>query len=500
MLRMTNRLRYHEVHSPQSWNPLAAAMRLCHGMPFGEFMLYERDGAWHYAGGTVAQLSVKPKEIRVSWPGRKTTAGWEDNPLPAISALLSDYPGDRWNAFGWTTFELSYYLHGLGSLSPEPELPLVRLMIPHTEAVIGPAGVVVRSLSRTTAAECVELLEDAGHAVARSPRPVPVDSGRAEYCAAVETAVADIRDGLLDKVIVSRRVPIGAAVDMAATYRAGREANTPARSFLLRLDGFEAAGFCPETVAEVGHDGHVTTQPLAGTRALGRGVTGDLALRNELCSDPKEVYEHAISMRTSWEELGTVCERGSVRVDVPMEVKLRGTVQHLGSVVSGQLAAGRTSLDGLAALYPAVTASGIPKAAACSLISRLEPAARGLDAGSVLRMDHAGGLDAALVLRSAYQAAGQAWLQAGAGIVKASRPEREFTETCEKLASVAGHIVPAAGTSTAGTSTAGTSTAGTSTAGTSAVARAGAVAAGRESGLTSPALPGSPVTPALPGA
>jgi salicylate synthase len=460
-------------------------------MPFDEFMLYEQDGVWHYAGGAAAQLSVRPKEIMVSWPGKKASAGWEDNPLPAISALLGDYPGDRWNAFGWTTFELSYFLHGLGSLAPpEAELPLVRLMIPHTEAVIGPAGVVVRSLSRATAAECVELLEDASHAAVRSPRPVPVDSGRAAYCAAVEAAIADIRDGLLDKVIVSRRVAIGTEVDMAATYRAGREANTPARSFLLRLDGFEAAGFCPETVVEVDQAGHAITQPLAGTRALGRGAVSDLALRHELCSDPKEVYEHAISMRTSWEELGTVCERGSVRVDVPMEVKLRGTVQHLGSVVSGQLASGRTSLDVLAALYPAVTASGIPKAAACSLISRLEPAARGLYAGSVFRMDHAGGLDAALVLRSAYQAAGRAWLQAGAGIVKVSRPEREFTETCEKLASVAGHIVPAAGASAAGASAAGAS----------AVARAGAVAAGRESGITSSALPGRPVTPALPGA
>jgi salicylate synthase len=442
---MTNMLRYHEMHAPQSWNPLAAAMRLCRGAPFSDFVLYERDNVWHYAGGTAAELLVNSREVTVSWPGKRTTTGWEDNPLPAISGLLSGYPGDRWNAFGWTTFELSYFLHGLAKLPPpESGLPLMRLMIPHTEAVIGPAGVVVRSLSRTAAAQCVAVMEDPGDAMTRRPRPVPIDVGRASYCAGVEAAVADIKAGLLDKVIVSRRVPVGAEIDMAATYRAGREANTPARSFLLRVDGFEAAGFCPETVVEVGRDGHVITQPLAGTRALGHGVDDDLALRADLCSDPKEVYEHAISMRSSWEELGQVCTPGSVRVDVPMEVKHRGTVQHLGSVVSGQLAAGRTPLDALAAVFPAVTASGIPKAAACSLISRLETTARGLYAGSVLRLNHAGGLDAALVLRSVYQSAGQAWLQAGAGVVGVSRPEREFTETCEKLASVAGHIVPAA--------------------------------------------------------
>jgi hypothetical protein len=89
-------------------------------------------------------------------------------------------------------------------------------------------------------------------------------------------------------------------------------------------------------------------------------------------------------------------------------------------------------------------------------------------------MDHAGGLDAALVLRSAYQSAGQAWLQAGAGIVKVSRPEREFTETCEKLASVAGHIVPAAGAGAAGAGAAGTS-----------------AAASRDTRITFPAMPGA---------
>jgi salicylate synthetase len=444
-----NMLRYHEMRSPQSWNPLAAAIRLCHAAPFRDYVLYEKDGAWHYAGGSVAQLRVNSREITVSWPGKSDRVRWSDNPLPLISAILADCPVDRWNAFGFTTFELSYFLHGLGKVNgsgmlapPESGLPLVRLIVPHTEAVITATGVTVRSLSRTSAAECVALMEDPGPVADRDEFAVPIEDGRALYCDRVSAAIADIRAGLLEKVIVSRRVPIGTEIDMVATYRAGREANTPARSFLLRLDGFEAAGFCPETVVEVGHDGHVITQPLAGTRAFGRGADDDRALRAELCSDPKEVYEHAISMRTSWSELGSVCVPGSVRVDVPMEVKFRGTVQHLGSIVSGQLASERSALDALAAVYPAVTASGIPKAAACSLISRLEPVARGLYSGSVFRMDHAGGLDAALVLRSVYQSGGQAWLQAGAGIVGVSRPEREFIETCEKLASVAGHIVP----------------------------------------------------------
>ena len=444
--------RYHEVRSPQSWDPLAAATRLSQRSPFGDFVLYEKNGVWRYAGGTAAQIWVNPREIITSWPGKRNHVGWANNPLPALSRLLADYPGDRWNAYGWATFELSHYLHGRPAGRPAPkselaesELSLVRLIIPHTEAVIGADGAVIRSLSRRTATECMELMEAAGHDHGPVPAAaaVPVRTGRAEYADAVQAAIADINGGFLEKVILSRRVPVGRKINMAATYRTGRAANTPARSFLLRLDDMEAAGFSPETVVVIGRDGRVTTQPLAGTRAFGRGAETDRALSAELRTDPKEVYEHAISMRSSWLELASVCTRGSVRVDEPMALRFRGTVQHLGSLVSGQLASGRSPLDALAALFPAVTASGIPKAEACACISRIEPAARGLYAGSVFRLGSDRTLDAALVLRSVYQAAGDAWCQAGAGIVGMSRPEREFEETCEKLASVTSHIIPA---------------------------------------------------------
>jgi len=434
-------LRYHEVRSPQAWNPLEAATRLSQEAPFRDFVLYEKEGVWHYAGGTAAQLWVNPKEIIASWPGKRNRVAWEGNPLPGVAAVLSEFPGQRWNAYGWATFELSYYLWGVPAV--ESELALVRLVIPHTEAVIGASGAVIRSLDRRIATDCMELMEASSAHPAPAVEPVPIDAGRDWYLDAVGAAVADINAGLLEKVIISRRVPVEADIDVAATYRLGREANTPARSFLLRLDDMEAAGFSPETVAVADGDGRVTTQPLAGTRALGRGAETDRALGIELATDPKEVYEHAISMRSSWLELGSVCAPGTVRVDEPMELRFRGTVQHLGSLVSGQLADGRSPLDALAAVFPAVTASGLPKAAACACVSRIEPVARGLYAGSVLRLGSDGTLDATLVLRSVYQSSGNAWLQAGAGIVGVSRPEREYEETCEKLASVAGHIVPA---------------------------------------------------------
>ncbi|HEX5741236.1 MAG TPA: salicylate synthase, partial [Pilimelia sp.] len=259
------------------------------------------------------------------------------------------------------------------------------------------------------------------------------------YRAAVAAAVRRIRDGGYDKVILSRLVEVGVPVDLPATYLAGRRANTPARSYLLRWGGWEAAGFSPEVVVQVGADGAVRTQPLAGTRAL--SGAGDAGRRAELYRDAKEVFEHAISVRLAVAEMERVCAPGSVAVRQFMGVAERGSVQHLASEVTGQRAAGRTSWDVLAALFPAVTASGIPKAAACAAIRAGEAEHRGLYSGAVLAVDPDGALDAALVLRSVFRRAGRTWLRAGAGVVADSTADRELEETREKLRSVSRYLV-----------------------------------------------------------
>jgi anthranilate/para-aminobenzoate synthase component I len=125
-----------------------------------------------------------------------------------------------------------------------------------------------------------------------------------------------------------------------------------------------------------------------------------------------------------------------------MSVRQRGSVQHLASRVSGELDTGVSAWDALDELFPAVTASGIPKDAACEHIARTEHGPRGLYSGVVLTASHDGALDAGLVLRTVFEQDGQRWLRAGAGIVGSSRPEREYEETCEKLRSVAPHLVP----------------------------------------------------------
>ncbi|MCZ9349435.1 salicylate synthase [Streptomyces mutabilis] len=234
----------------------------------------------------------------------------------------------------------------------------------------------------------------------------------------------------------ARRTPPG----LPATYLAGRRANTPARSYLLDLGGYRAAGFSPETVLEVGEDGRVSTQPLAGTRALGADPAENERLRTELLSDPEEIHEHAVSVRLAWEEMAAVCRPHSVVAEEFMAVRRRGSVQHLASRVTGSLRPGAGPWDAFAALFPAITATGVSKRAALRALARHEEGPRGLYGGAVFRGDTDGALDAALVLRTLIGAGNEAWLRAGAGVTAQSSPEREIEETCEKLRSVAPYL------------------------------------------------------------
>jgi salicylate synthetase len=405
------------------------------------YVLYENRGDVCWAEGERAVVTANSRGATLSVGGRRRE--FAGSPLDTIAkALKGSVPGE-WRAYGWVSFELSHLLHGKAANAEGATV--AHLMIPSREIRFDDGFALLRAGDE---AELDALEKRLLAAASAGRRPVigerlTVDvDGDDVYLKAVAEAVAHIRGGYLDKVILSREVEITEDVDFAATYLAGRRGNDPARSFLLRLGGWETAGFSPEIVARVTATGDVITQPLAGTRAFEGKAAIDLARRNELYRDAKEVFEHAISVRLAVAELAGVCEPGSVCVEDFMSVKERGSVQHLASEIIGRLARTVTPWDALAALFPAVTASGIPKAAACDLIHEVEPGSRGLYSGAVLTVDSDGTIDAALVLRSVFRKDGRTWLRAGAGIVAQSDPERELEETCEKLRSVSRFLVP----------------------------------------------------------
>jgi salicylate synthetase len=421
-------------------DPLHLLAKLAESGLFNDHVVYERPGNWTFAGGVLGEVVLEGgagrRVVRARWDGGEPVErSWSGRPADALDEAFRSCPFPEWNAYGWIAFEFAARADHAGTR-------LAHLIVPRTEVRIEAGRARVTSVDAAEADRVADLLTEPGRAP-RVGRPSPVDVrvGGDHYRSRVARAVEEIGAGLYQKVIVSRRLPIPFPVDVTSTYVHGRSANTPARSFLLRLGSFQATGFSPEVLACVDGTGTVMTQPLAGTRAFGRGAELDAATRRELETDPKEIFEHAVSVRTSQEELYRVCEPPTVQVTGFMSVKERGSVQHLGSSVSGLLATGRTSWDVLDALFPGVTASGIPKADAVAAIDRLEEP-RGLYAGTVLTISHDGAMDAALVLRALYADGDEAWLRAGAGIVTGSTPDREYEETCEKLSSIAPYVVP----------------------------------------------------------
>ncbi|MFD4636958.1 salicylate synthase [Lentzea sp. NPDC058436] len=428
------------AYQGQVADPLTAAATLA-AKADGPFVVYERNGAWTFASGAVAELRMTRHEITVTHGGLVRTVALTGDPLNQMSTLLAELPVSWQRAYGWAGFELAHLLHGVAGEAGDGTL--LHVLVPAEEVLFAANGTELVAPDERSL-ECLRATLDAPARTWGAPRTGvdPIEADDPHYREIVAAAVADIRAEKLQKVILSRVVQVP-DIDLVASYVAGRRGNTPARSFLLDLGGLRATGFSPETVVEVDAGGRVSTQPLAGTRGLHGDAARDLAGRLELLSDPKEVFEHAISVRLAQDELLPLCAEGSIAVDEFMTIKERGSVQHLASRVSGRLSEGKGAWDAFAALFPAITASGIPKPEAFELIARHEEP-RGLYSGAVLAIDADGGLDAALVLRTIFSQDGKTWLRAGAGIVGMSTPDRELEETREKLRSASRFLVPAA--------------------------------------------------------
>ena len=253
-----------------------------------------------------------------------------------------------------------------------------------------------------------------------------------QYHAMVDAAREHILGGDAFQVVVSQRFhkPLGAAP--FDVYRCLRAINPSPYMFFLALGGNRhVVGTSPEKLVQV-EGRRVETRPLAGTRRRGADPAEDKRLEKDLLSDLKERAEHVMLVDLGRNDVGRVATPGTVTVDRLMEVERYSHVMHISSTVSGQLREGKTSLDALRAAFPAGTVSGAPKIRAMEVIADLEPDQRGVYAGSAGYVSFGGNLDMAITLRTVVVADGIAYVQAGAGVVADSRPEREYEETLEK--------------------------------------------------------------------
>lgn len=248
---------------------------------------------------------------------------------------------------------------------------------------------------------------------------------------AVRKSVEYIRAGDIFQVVLSQRLQVPLAADPFEVYRTLRVVNPSPFMFFLRTPKCTLVGSSPEIMVRV-VDGKVTVRPLAGTRRRGRTDEEDQQLAEELIADPKERAEHVMLVDLGRNDVGRVAQFGSVELSDVMVIERYSHVMHITSNVTGQLTPDRDAFDALAACLPAGTVSGAPKVRAMEIIDELEPHRRGPYGGAVGYIDFAGNMDTCIALRTMVIQDGTAYIQAGAGIVADSVPEKEYEETLNK--------------------------------------------------------------------
>jgi anthranilate synthase component I len=262
---------------------------------------------------------------------------------------------------------------------------------------------------------------------------VPAESNmtREKFSANVVKAKQYITAGDIIQVVGSQRFTTPVKASALDVYRAVRSVNPSPYVFLLELDGFSLVGASPEIHVRC-EEGKTEIRPIAGTRWRGKNPEEDLALEKELLADPKERAEHVMLVDLARNDLGRVCEYGSVRVKDLMIVERYSHVMHIVSQVEGRLASRHTPYDLMRATFPAGTLSGAPKIRAMQIISELEGTTRGPYGGCVGYFSFNGNLDCCITIRTALLKGGKAYVQAGGGWVNDSVPENEYMETVNK--------------------------------------------------------------------
>jgi anthranilate synthase component I len=251
------------------------------------------------------------------------------------------------------------------------------------------------------------------------------------YLAAIKQAKQYIRAGDIFQVVISQRFSAKTQAEPFQIYRELRALNPSPYLFFLQLNDVAVVGSSPEMLVKV-QGREVQYRPIAGTRWRGKDEAEDARLEKEMLADEKERAEHIMLVDLGRNDLGRVCEFGTVKVPQYMALERYSHVMHLVSTVDGKLAEGRDHLDALVACFPAGTVSGAPKIRAMQIISELEPTRRDLYAGAVGYIDFAGNLDFCIAIRTITIRDGKARVQAGAGIVADSNPAAEYEETRDK--------------------------------------------------------------------
>lgn len=429
--------------------PVSAFLKIQRGGP--SFLLESVEGGQRMA--RYSFLGTEPSRVIIA------DADSENDPLTAVELALRDRyiaPQPELPRFsGGAVGYLSYEASGRFEKLPSPEadslgLPEAMFMLTDTFLVFDHVSHRIKVISlmplegdleksyqaatdhieemcRRLNAPLAQKSKSKSQSAAEFTSSVTKDAFKASVAAIKE----DIAAGEAIQVVLSQRLSRPTMAAPFDIYRSLRSINPSPYMFFLDFGGFQIIGASPEILVRV-EDGEVVTRPLAGTRKRGITPEEDMALAAELKADPKECAEHIMLVDLGRNDIGRVAEPGTVNVSDLMNVERYSHVMHLVSHVKGKLKKNLTAYDALRATFPAGTVSGAPKMRAMQIIAEHEPEKRGPYAGAVGYFSYNGNMDMAIAIRTMLTKDGNAYVQAGAGIVYDSQPEAEYYETLNK--------------------------------------------------------------------
>ena len=422
----------------------------------------ERFGRYSIIGLPVRRVvTFHGHHLEIRDQGQLVEAREVEDPFAEVEALraaysvprLPDLPGFTGGLVGWFGFECIGYIEPRLATGDKPDelgTPDILLMLSEEVAVFdnlkGRLYLIVHADPREPGAwERAQARLDALTAKLRQPGsyPAPITrdvldeshfvSGFTHdgFIAAVEQSKEYIRAGDIFQVVLSQRLSVPFNARPVDVYRALRALNPSPYMYFLDVGDVQVVGSSPEILVRL-EQGEVTVRPIAGTRPRGKTHDEDLALEGELLADPKERAEHLMLIDLGRNDTGRVSEAGTVQVGEQFVIERYSHVMHIVSEVTGRLLPGLSYADVLRATFPAGTVSGAPKIRALEVIRELEPIKRNVYAGSIGYIGWHGDADTAIAIRTAVIQDGRLHVQAGAGIVYDSDPEKEWDETMNK--------------------------------------------------------------------
>lgn len=418
-------------------------------------------GRYSFLGGDPALVfKSRGGEVEISERGR-TRKVRTKNPLMFLKGLLENYrpvrdeslPPFSGGAVGYVSYDCARYFEKLPSEKlDELGLPDLSFMVADTLLIFDRLTNKIKIVANAhiegdpdaAYSDAVSRIETLlGRLLGTSPgtyfqppadRPGGELEGRTkpkDFQRAVLKAQEYIRAGDILQVVLSQRFQAPLSVPPFNVYRALRTINPSPYMFFLRFDDLHLVGSSPEIMVQAA-DGEVRLRPIAGTRPRGISKLEDERLEAELLADPKELAEHVMLVDLGRNDLGRVAVPGSVRVSEMMAIERYSHVMHIVSDLRGKLDPARDAYDAFAAAFPAGTVSGAPKIRAMEIIEELEPFHRGPYGGAVGYFSFDGNLDSCILIRTIIVKDKTAFIQAGAGIVADSVPEREHRECLNK--------------------------------------------------------------------